>query len=216
MKKAERNCSGASGSLAFLASFFGLQVPVSQNRRSLSRSPAVLGFLFQFTRNMNRYFTKTQLFGLFEIWHLKKRPRNKERTPHLSHCSPWSCCWSWWSVWSCEGRPSRSPSWRTNCPQSAGDTRRPDPPDTPAPSRHRWRRGGPWEERGISTPTLYIILRFSVSFLVSLNNKRNRNCNLSWSYPLLTALTPSTTFISLYCFIWRCMFGKCFFRAFSV
>ena len=38
-RKAERNCSGASGSLAFFSSFFGLHVPVSQKRRSLSRSP---------------------------------------------------------------------------------------------------------------------------------------------------------------------------------
>ena len=39
MKKAERNCSGASGSLDLFSSFLGLQVPVSQNLRSLSRSP---------------------------------------------------------------------------------------------------------------------------------------------------------------------------------
>ena len=33
MKKSDKNCSGAKGSLAFFSSFFGLQVPVSQNRR---------------------------------------------------------------------------------------------------------------------------------------------------------------------------------------
>ena len=39
--KAERNCSGASGSLAFFSSFLGLHVPVSQNRRRRSRSPGM-------------------------------------------------------------------------------------------------------------------------------------------------------------------------------
>ena len=38
-KKAERNCSGAKGSLAFFSSFLGLQVPVNQNLLSLSKSP---------------------------------------------------------------------------------------------------------------------------------------------------------------------------------
>lgn len=38
-KKADRNCSGANGSLAFFSSFLGLQVPVNQNRRRRSRSP---------------------------------------------------------------------------------------------------------------------------------------------------------------------------------
>ena len=38
-RKAERNCSGARGSLAFFSSFLGLQVPVSQNLRRRSRSP---------------------------------------------------------------------------------------------------------------------------------------------------------------------------------
>ena len=37
--KAERNCSGASGSDAFFSSFRGLHVPVSQKRRRRSRSP---------------------------------------------------------------------------------------------------------------------------------------------------------------------------------
>ena len=39
MKKAERNCSGASGSLDLFSSFLGLHVPVNQNRRSRSKSP---------------------------------------------------------------------------------------------------------------------------------------------------------------------------------
>ena len=38
-KKADKNCSGASGSLDLFSSFFGLQVPVNQNLLSLSRSP---------------------------------------------------------------------------------------------------------------------------------------------------------------------------------
>ena len=39
MKKADKNCSGARGSLDLFSSFLGLHVPVNQNLRSLSRSP---------------------------------------------------------------------------------------------------------------------------------------------------------------------------------
>ena len=77
--------------------------------------------------------------------------------PHLSHCSPWSCCWSCWSVWSGAGRPSRSPSWRTSCPPSGGDTHHLAPPDTPAPSRRRWRHAGRWEESSQSAVSYYRI-----------------------------------------------------------
>ena len=39
MKKADKNCSGASGSLDLFSSFLGLQVPVNQNLLNRSRSP---------------------------------------------------------------------------------------------------------------------------------------------------------------------------------
>lgn len=40
-RKAEINCSGASGSLAFFSSFLGLHVPVSQKRLKRSKSPKI-------------------------------------------------------------------------------------------------------------------------------------------------------------------------------
>jgi hypothetical protein len=53
-RNAEMNCSGANGSLAFFSSFFGLHVPVSQNRRSRSRSPGTDLTKLQVRRGLNR------------------------------------------------------------------------------------------------------------------------------------------------------------------